>query len=91
MVLSAFTLSRKTPNSFVMSFRPNVSARFPGWISVIFGIWNFHKTLSKNWTKISGTLHGDLSTSYCYRQHEFAITQFCATLNIFVLLILTCS
>ena len=40
---------------------------------------------------IPGNFHEDLSTFYCYQRNKFALKTLNSTLNIFILLIVTCS
>ena len=89
--LSSFAQSRKVPFSFVIF--PCISPVPTVWIFLKFDVGDFSENATANsksgWnhTKISGTLHEDLGTFYCFRLHKFSIKTFlCNAQSFFVLL-----
>ena len=98
-----FPQSREAPIDFAMSvclsvrLSEHIVTALTGQISVKFDIGDFYKTLSRNYkfaenrTKMSDTLHEDLSRSHCCRWYDYAIKFFYAAFNIVILLTVICS
>jgi len=57
-----------------------------GMTKLIIAFRNFAKV-----PKTPGNFHENLSTFYCYQRNKFALRALYATLNVFILLTVTCS